>query len=235
MLKLNHVYKNLAVWSLEWLKQMKPTVKGNTFAASYRNPVEKHLIPHFGKRKLGDILQADVQAYMNLIAGKFALDTVKKHKSCLFQIFETAVENDLCGKNPARRLKTPKTKERTEKAVYTDEQVKQIINFCYLHRFGAEIQFLLETGVSRGDAYVNFKLKNIYKHFMNIKKVRHPLLFTDTALHIYSLTKPLLLLQNSQTSSESLCNCSGRRELFQQEHQQCLSVQPFRLVRSLRE
>jgi hypothetical protein len=72
------------VWAAEWLAQMKPTVKGNTFAASYKNPVEKHLIPHFGKIPLDEIRQADTQAYINKIAGKFALDTVKKHKSCLF-------------------------------------------------------------------------------------------------------------------------------------------------------
>jgi len=143
--------RNFSEWAAEWLALMKPTVKGNTFAASYKNPVEKHLIPHFGRKELNEIRQADVQAYINHIAEKFALDTVKKHKSCLFQIFDMAVDNDYCLKNPAKKLRIPKTKERVEKFIYTQEQEKHILNFCYMHRFGAEVHFMLETGVSRGE------------------------------------------------------------------------------------
>ena len=157
-----------SAWAAEWLKLVKPTVKGNTFAASYKNPVEKHLIPHFGDKSLGAIRQADVQAYINIIAGKFAHDTVKKHKSCLFQLFDEAIDNDLCSKNPARRLKIPQTKERIEKSVYTDEQARIVFNFGYLHRFGAEIQFMLETGVSRSELLairwedVDFEKRAVY-------------------------------------------------------------------------
>jgi len=142
---------NFAAWTAEWLVLMKTTVKGNTFAASYKNPVEKHINPYFGGKSLDKIRQSDVQAYINLIAKKYSRETVKKHKYCITQIFYTAIDNDLCVKNPARHIKIPKTKERAEKSVYTEERAIQIFNYGYYHRFGAEIQFLLTTGVSRGE------------------------------------------------------------------------------------
>lgn len=138
-------------WSITWLKLVKNSVKGNTFAASYINPVEKHLIPYFGDKQLSDFKQCDIQMYLNIIAEKYSLDTLKKHKSCLTQIFETAIDNDFCLKSPVRNIKLPKTKSRIEKSVYTTEQVELVIKYAYMHRFGSEIIFMLETGVSRGE------------------------------------------------------------------------------------
>ncbi len=138
-------------WAAEWLILVKPTVKGNTFAASYKNPVQNHIIPYFGNKQLTEIRQSDLQEYLNMLAGEYSLDTVKKHKSCLTQMFNEAIDNDLCIKNPARKLKTPKTKESEEKSIYTEEQSALVFKYAYLHRFGAEIQFLIETGVSRSE------------------------------------------------------------------------------------
>jgi len=155
-------------WANDWLALMKPTVKGNTFLSGYENPVRKHLIPHFQGLKLTEIRQADIQAYINLKAENYSLDTLKKHRIRLFEIFDSAIDNGLCAKNPVRKLKIPKTKARTEKAIYTAEQVQKIFNFGYMHRFGAEIQFMLATGVSRGELLalrwgdVNFERRVVF-------------------------------------------------------------------------
>ena len=143
--------KDFVAWAEKWLSLVKPTVKGNTFAAGYRNPVEKHIIPHFEGRKLTEIRHSDIQSYINLKAETYSLDTVKKHKSCLCQIFDAAINDDLCVKNPVKQIKIPDTKKRAEKLIYTPEQAQQIFNFGYTHRFGAEVQFMLATGVSRGE------------------------------------------------------------------------------------
>jgi len=141
---------------------------GNTYAASYANPVERHIIPYFGRKTLDEIRQIDVQTYINLIALKFAKETVKKHYHCLNRMFETAVENDYCLKNPAHKVKIPKTKERAEMAVYTEEQAQMVFNYGYCHRFSAAVQFLIQTGVSRSELLglrwdaVDFENKTVY-------------------------------------------------------------------------
>jgi integrase len=143
--------KQFSTWATEWLELAKPSVKGNTFNASYKNPVQKHLIPYFGRKRLSSIKQVDIQDYINIVQQKYSRDTVNKHKHCLFHIFDVAVENNYCLKNPVRRIKIRCTKERIEKSIYTVEQEQLVFAYAYLHRFGAEIQLLLSTGISRSE------------------------------------------------------------------------------------
>ena len=177
-----------SAWATEWLELMKPTVKGNTFAASYKNPVENHLIPRFGKQRLDEIRQIDVQAYINQIADKFARDTVKKHKSCLYQLFETAVDNDLCAKNPARKLKIPDNKERTEKSGATIKtQIRtetSIPTEELIHEAEAELKKLkttIESDLYQSDFQ---KLNDLYEEKNRIEN-RIDLLYDEWAQNGY--------------------------------------------------
>ena len=43
---------------------------------------------------------------------------------CLNGIFETVIDNDLCYKNPAKRVSYTSIAEKTVKRVYTDEQME---------------------------------------------------------------------------------------------------------------
>jgi hypothetical protein len=86
----------LAEWSEQWLEMVKPLVKGNTYAASYICPKNNHILPYFGRLDLCSVRQIEVQKYLNTFAKqKYSLDTVKKHKSCLYQLFKSAMDNDL--------------------------------------------------------------------------------------------------------------------------------------------
>jgi integrase len=162
--------KHFSTWATQWLALAKPTVKGNTFAASYKNPVENHLIPYFGGKCLTTIKQADIQHYISIAAGKYSLDTVKKHKSCLYQIFDTAIENGYCLKNPVRSIKIRDVKERTEKYVYTIEQEQLVFDYAYNHRFGTEIQFMLVSGVSRGELLaIRWENVHLNRRYVSIK------------------------------------------------------------------
>jgi integrase len=143
--------RSFSTWAKQWLALVKTTVKGNTYAASYKNPVENHIIPHFGRKQLTSIQQVDIQGYINIVTRKYSLDTVKKHKSCLYQIFDVAIENNYCVRNPVRRIKINDSKERIEKYVYTEEQERLVFDYAYNHRFGVEVQFMLATGVSRSE------------------------------------------------------------------------------------
>ena len=48
-------------WSKIVLKNLKGTIKDSSYNLTYKNSIEKHLIPYFGKRKLTDIKQIDIQ------------------------------------------------------------------------------------------------------------------------------------------------------------------------------
>ncbi len=138
-------------WALEWLETVRGTVKSNTYEATYRNTVVNHLIPEFGCRCLDDIKPYELQQFLNRSSERYCHDMVKKFKSCLNQLFDEAVFNDFCAKNPCYRLKVVQPVAYDEKEVYTTHQIELIETYAMEHRFGLDIMFLCETGMRRGE------------------------------------------------------------------------------------
>ena len=143
------LFKDWAPKCLELYK--KPYVKGNTYTGTYLTPVNKHLIPYFGKMVLDDIRPIQIQAYVNEMAKKFAPETVKKDFTILSFIMQHAVENGLCSANPAlKSIRLPKV-ERAEKTAYTQEEYDKAYTFAKTHPDGLSIMLLMETGISRSE------------------------------------------------------------------------------------
>lgn len=57
----------------EWLKQKKPMITPSTHA-SFTLIAKNHLIPYFGKRKIGSITEADTQSYISYLYNAARLD-----------------------------------------------------------------------------------------------------------------------------------------------------------------
>ena len=56
-----------------WLNQKKPMITPSTHA-SFTLIAENHLIPHFGKRKIGSITEQDIQSYISYLYDSGRLD-----------------------------------------------------------------------------------------------------------------------------------------------------------------
>ena len=56
-----------------WLNQKKPMITPSTHA-SFTLIAENHLIPYFGKRKIGSITEADIQSYITYLYNSGRLD-----------------------------------------------------------------------------------------------------------------------------------------------------------------
>ena len=97
--------KNFDAWALEWLNIYKTgMVKDNSFWGTYHNPVANHLIPYFGNTELSEIRPMDVQIYFKTLTDKYSMETQRKIRAALKSIFDTAIENDLCAKNPITKI-----------------------------------------------------------------------------------------------------------------------------------
>jgi integrase len=142
-----------ADWTLKWLEiYKKGMVKDNSYWGTYYNPAVKHLIPYFGERYLDEIKPMDLQLFFKTKGKTNALETLKKMKACLRAIFDTAVENDLCSKNPvSRNIKLKSFIEPIRKQAYTHEQFNTVMEFARHHKKGLDIMTLLETGISRSE------------------------------------------------------------------------------------
>lgn len=138
-----------ADWARKWLETYKkPDVDDNTYRLTYQNTVEKHLIPYFGKAALNDIRPIDVK---NFYASKKAMSKsmLSKMRLCLNGMYDAAINNDLCYKNPAKGITFVSDKAKNKKGVYTDEQIKAVE--AYAADKLPEVIILLETGLRRGE------------------------------------------------------------------------------------
>lgn len=104
---------SFSAWAQYWLKTwIMGTVKDISYDCTYREPVEAHLIPHFGAVPIKNIRPSDIQEYFNLKASRCALETIKKQLMCLKRILLTATENGMCGTRSASGAGTPSSSWR---------------------------------------------------------------------------------------------------------------------------
>lgn len=144
-----------STWATKWLETYKKgTVKEHTYLFTYKSNVEKYIIPYFGSAHIADIKQVDIQNYFNSVSqrsGKpLAKKTLDKHKLILKSIFDAAIDNDLCYKNPVKGIKFPKVAQEAEKHVWTEEQAAMVEEYCMEHD-RLDIVAYLNTGVRRSE------------------------------------------------------------------------------------
>ena len=137
-------------WAEKWLETYKkPTVSENTYLLTYKNCVDKHLIPYFGAADLTDIRSVDVQKFFNEKQKTLSESMLDKLRMTLYGIFDTAVDNDLCYKNPIKGIKYVSQTEKHEKHVYTDSEIAAAKSFFKDDL--PEAFVILETGLRRGE------------------------------------------------------------------------------------
>ena len=144
---------SFAVWAKSCLETYKkPYVKGNTYSGTYWEPAQRHLIPYFGQMNLNDIKPIHIQTYINQMARRYAPETVRKDLNVLRLIFSTAVDNQLCTKNPVTgSIKLPKYESRVKKTALTQSQYDIAYNFAKAWPQGLAIMLMMETGISRSE------------------------------------------------------------------------------------
>ena len=149
---LNFVDKSIAfdVFALKWLEIFKkPMVDPSTYRTTYYNTVCNHLIPYFQGVPIDRIQPMDVQNFYNQNT-KMSASLADKCQMCLRSIFDAAIDQGLCGRNPAKS-KTLKMSfvETKESDVYSEEEIDAINEFFI--NDAPEIVLILNTGLRRGE------------------------------------------------------------------------------------
>ena len=141
--------KSFSDWADRWLEiYKKPSVSENTYNGTYKLFVEQHLKPFFGHTSLTNIRPADIQKFYSE-KRSLSESTLHKMSLCLNGIFETAIDNDLCFKNPARSVSFVSNQLPKDKQVYTEEQYRAL---CRIARHNnPAVVLLLETGLRCGE------------------------------------------------------------------------------------
>ncbi len=140
-------------WANNWLTTYKEgSVRDVTLERSYKGPLDKHIIPYFGRMRLSEVRPVHVQRFFQAKAG-YSYSQQHKLKLILSDIFERAMENDLISKNPAKRIKLSKSADDRIKAkqAYTYDQAQIFVSFARRHPFGVGPIILIKTGMRLGE------------------------------------------------------------------------------------
>ena len=142
-------------WANKWLDTYKKgVVKDHTYLFTYKSNLDKYLIPYFGKAHISNIQQIDIQKYFNEVQNKngesLAKSTLDKHKLILKSMFDAAIDNDLCYKNPVKNIKFQHTSDKLEKHVWTKEQADLAESYCR-NCYRLDIVIYLNTGIRRSE------------------------------------------------------------------------------------
>lgn len=137
-------------WARRWLSVYHQG-RIKTYWGTYLEPVELHLIPYFGDMVMTEILPIDIAAYFKGAGQRYALETLKKDRMCLHGIFETAVENGVCARNPVTStLRLASSVLPQKKHTWTQEQYDVVFDYARQHGY-IDIMIMLETGITRSE------------------------------------------------------------------------------------
>ena len=139
----------LSEWIPVWLDTYKKnSVQQSTFE-EYKYLLGKVSSHKIGKMKLDDIKPIHITDFFATC--DYSQSIRKRLRFLLNALFEDAVDNDYCIKNPVTRAQIAK-KKPGEKQSYAEEEVFRIVSFAQDDdAFGLPIIVLLSTGIRSGE------------------------------------------------------------------------------------
>lgn len=140
-------------WAIYWLETYKRgVVKDNTYQSTYHDPVYLHLIPFFGPQAISGIYANEVQEFFKTKINSSALESQKKMRVALRAIFDAAIDNGLCWRNPVTSsLRILSNVKPVEKHTWSKEEYELAKQYALGHPAGLGILILMETGMSRSE------------------------------------------------------------------------------------
>lgn len=108
-------------WAEQWLTDYKKGTVNNKWYKQMEALIDTHISPHIGTKKVKDVKPTDLNKLLNGYTDK-SQSFQKKLLIVLRQIFDSAEENDLIDKSPAKRIKVATTGEKQGYRTITDAE-----------------------------------------------------------------------------------------------------------------
>ena len=111
----------------EWLHDMERQVSVSTFK-SY-SAICKRFTAHLGNKGFDSISKItinDIREYRDNIANQFSSGTVNNHLTMLRLAFDSALQQDILDKNPAKLVKNLARKDKQERRPFTPDELKAL-------------------------------------------------------------------------------------------------------------
>jgi len=137
----------LSELSALWLESKRGTVKGSTFTDTYFNPTRLYILPSLGDAEICELSRKKLQSYLSKLGMRYSLSVLKKVRLCFRQMYEYAVEEDLCGFNPALSLKVKSQLVPNKRLPYSAADANALFEYAAAHPKGLGICIMLDLGL----------------------------------------------------------------------------------------
>lgn len=148
--------QTVAEWAAHWLDIYKRPFVSWKVGEDYGMYVNAHILPAIGALHLADVRPAHIaRLYASARThgsrpAPLARSSLEKLRIALNGIFETAIDNNLCVKNPAAKVPLPE-KPPAKVETFSPQQMALIIKYLDKHPGGPYLAFLLYTGLRIGE------------------------------------------------------------------------------------
>lgn len=132
-------------------------IKPSTFA-SYEVRWRTHIAPELGKRELGKLTRAGIEAFYVRLQQEYGVDARRKAQQIVHRLLDLAVRQGWLLRNPADNIGMPRANGATIRAL-TDAEVDAIADKID-PRYRALVILLAESGLRVGEA-VALRVRNV--------------------------------------------------------------------------
>ncbi len=137
-------------WGKEWIETYKSGISKGSKARLY-SLLHHYITDNIGYMKIRQVRPVHCQQVLNSMEG-MAEDTIIKCRNLLYNLFETAVENSMCKRNPAKHLTIPQVSAKKEHRSLSDRERLILLETAKTHPAGLWVLLLLYTGLRPGES-----------------------------------------------------------------------------------
>jgi integrase len=154
---------SLATWAEYWVQNILPTRSASTSTKDlYKTQIQRHVVPGLGAMKLGELKPSHVGRFLAERATTLSASSCKQIHQALNLCLDAAVREGLIARNVAREAERQKQLNKPDSITgelddltgkgYEPEEVARIREQVGEHRLAHFFEFILGTGVRRGEA-----------------------------------------------------------------------------------
>jgi integrase len=142
-------YMTVAEWSREYIDTYRNDV---SYLQSKNLEIYRAYIANdaHGKTRLRDVKAIHCQKLANGLSG-YSRSHATKILGFMRAMFETAIDNDLMQKNPARGVKPPSSCTDNTRRALNDIERQQVLNYADKHKHGLWIKLMIHCGLRSGE------------------------------------------------------------------------------------
>lgn len=148
---LNANRQTVAAYLTWWLAEVVEPARSPKTHTSYREIVQRHILPTLGKVELGRLTAQQVKTLLRSIERQGKQRTAGYARAVLHTALQDAVRLDAIPRNVAANVDPPK-KPRTERQPYTPEEARQLFAATEGDRLAALYRITITLGLRRGEA-----------------------------------------------------------------------------------